>query len=184
MTRPTTRAIVAVLLVAVGALAACSGDDDPPVRTVDDAPSTSAATGGEDASTTDDTTPGTTVAPSSETSPATSVPTPTTTPNAVISIANQPGEGEFEGALEDVGDIGCAAAEGVWTSSGTVTNPTEGAASYRIFVSFLDAAGETLALIETNLDALDPAESREFAVDFPSDAADVTCVLRVERRAA
>jgi hypothetical protein len=192
MTRPMQRSIVTALVVVAGTLSACSGDDDPPVTTAAAEPS--GATTGDDGASPSTADPSPTTAPASTASTddsvtapslaATTVPTPTTTPNAVISVVNQPGEGEFEGALEDVTDIGCAAGEGTWTSSGTVTNPTDAPASYRIFVSFLDGTGETLALIETNLDAIEPGESSDFAVDFATDAADLTCVLRVERRAA
>lgn len=186
MIRRTKRTFAAAALVTLGTLAACSDDDTPAVSTVASEPGASADADDVPESTAPvATTPATTSDSATATSgPATTLPPPTTTPNAVISIVNQPGEGEFEGALQDVSDIGCAAADGTWTSSGTVTNPTEGSASYRIFVSFLDGAGSTVALIETNVDELGPGETGEFAVDFASDATDLTCVLRVERRAA
>ena len=119
------------------------------------------------------------------TTEAATTPVSTTAPEAVIDIDNQPGEGEFEGAVDDV-TVDCTGADGVWTASGTVTNSTDAAVGYRIFISFLDEAGETVALVESDDDlaGLAPAEEREWAVSFESTATMLVCVPRVERRAA
>ena len=99
----------------------------------------------------------------------------------VIDVVNQPGSGTFDGAREDVTDVTCAANAGIWTSAGTVINSTEAAASYRIYVSFLDPAGETLALMERDVDALAAAASEDWSAEFSSAVEGLNCVLRVER---
>lgn len=122
-----------------------------------------------------------TTGPAASVAPTT--PASTSVPDAVIDIDNQPGEGEFEGALDDV-EFECAGSDGAWTASGTVTNSTDAPAGYRVFISFLDAAGETAALVEADddLDGLEPGESREWTVSFDSPSASLDCVARVERR--
>lgn len=122
---------------------------------------------------------------SASSSRSSTAPVSTSVPDAVIDIDNQPGEGEFEGALDDV-VFECAGSDGAWSASGTVTNSTDAAAGYRIFISFLDDAGETVALLEAadDLDGLEPGEARDWAVSFDSAAASLTCVPRVERRPA
>jgi hypothetical protein len=157
------------LLLAATALVVftgCSNDNGVSVTTGDGSTSTRAST--------------TTTA-----APETTVPTPSTQANAVIEVTDQPGEGEFDGALDDVTSE-CTAGDGAWTASGSVTNPTDAAASYRIFVSYLDPAGETLALVQSgdDLTAVGAGESREWSAAFISDIADLRCVLRVERRPA
>ena len=142
-----------------------------PAATNDDAPSDNSSNNGEAPST---------IASTSITSPPV---TPSTTqPEALIDIINQPGNGEFEGALADADVLECATTAGRWSATGTVTNPTNTTVDYRIYVSFLDTAGETLALIETDIDELDPASTADWSAGFPSEASDLRCVLRVERR--
>jgi hypothetical protein len=124
-------------------------------------------------------------ASTSSTAPTTTVPTSSTVADAVIKITDQPGEGEFEGALDDV-ESDCALDGAKWVASGTVTNSTNGPVGYRIFVSFLDAGGETLALIQADADlaGIAAGDAREWSVEFDSDTAGLKCVLRVERRPA
>ncbi len=102
----------------------------------------------------------------------------------VIDVVNQPGSGDFDGAVGDVGHHTCEAAGGRWTSAGSVRNPTDTSADYRVYVSFLDPSGETLALIERDLDDVDPGESQAWSVVFDTSLVEVRCVLRVERRRA
>jgi hypothetical protein len=110
---------------------------------------------------------------------------PTTRPEAVIDIENQPGEGTFEGALDDA-VFECERTDTGWRATGAVTNSTAAIVGYRIFVSFLDPAGETVALLEVadDLAVVAAGEERAWEVGFDSGADDLTCVARVERRQA
>jgi hypothetical protein len=173
------------ILLVVGCLAmgtACSGSSDssPDAST----PASAAGESSKSSDATDVVAPGDTVAgesPDSAESAAASA-APTTTPvEAVIDVSNQPGTGEFAGAREDVTDVTCEAADGNWRTAGKVTNPTDDPASYRIYVSYIDAAGETLALVESDVDAVEPAATLEWSTDFASTASGLECVLRVER---
>lgn len=166
--------------IVVVALTACNDNDGAdsapanvpvtasPVATNDDAPNVNSSNNGE--------------APSTIASTSITVRPSTTQPEALIDIINQPGNGEFEGALADADVLECATNAGRWSATGTVTNPTNTTVDYRIYVSFLDTTGDTLALIETHIDELDPASTADWSAGFPSAASDLRCVLRVERR--
>jgi hypothetical protein len=106
----------------------------------------------------------------------------TTTVEALIAIRDQPGDGEFDGAKDDITESDCSVVGGVWTYSGTVANPTDDDVEYRIFVAFLDQANDTLALIQAENSLLAAEQSAEFAVEFTSTATGLSCVPRVERR--
>lgn len=108
----------------------------------------------------------------------------TTRPEAVIDIVNQPGSGEFEGGVADAAVRKCARTKGRWSATGTITNPNNASVDYRIYVSFLDPGGETLALLETGVNDLGPNATADWSTGFSSDASDLRCVLRVERRHA
>jgi hypothetical protein len=154
------------LCVAVLALAACAGDPDDSGATVPtSAPLTVVTDALVDASTT--------------TSGASAA-----RPAVVVDVVNQPGSGDFEGAVGDVDGQTCAVAGGRWTSAGSLRNPTDAVVDYRVYVSFLDRAGETLALIERDLDHVMAGDSQAWSVVFDTSVADVRCVLRVERRVA
>lgn len=167
--------------IALVTFAGCSDDGGD---TADSSVSTTVAVTERSASTTVAPAAGAPTTAVSATSVATAPPV-TTTPDAVIDIDDQPGEGLFEGAADDA-TLACAAADGVWTASGTVTNSTEVAVGYRIFISFLDEAGETLALVQVDddLDGVEPGEERDWSVSFESSSSALDCVPRVERRPA
>ena len=108
-------------------------------------------------------------------------PAATVPPEAQIDVSTAPGTGEFVGALEDVQDLACSGDDGVWTAAGTVVNPTVGAVDYRIYVSFLDAGGETVGLIEANADDVAAGAEQEWSAEIQWPTGDLRCVLRVER---
>ena len=127
--------------------------------------------------------PGSTVVPSDT---ATPTPTPaatvpTTAAQAFIDVTNQPGTGEFVGAADDTELQRCEGGDGRWTATGTAINPTDANVDYRIYVSFLDTAGETLALVETDLGNVAPNTPVEWTADSPISANGLHCVLRTER---
>ena len=75
----------------------------------------------------------------------------------------------------------CEGGDGRWTATGTAINPTDANVDYRIYVSFLDTAGETLALVETDLGNVAPNTPVEWTADSPISANGLHCVLRTER---
>jgi hypothetical protein len=173
--RITSSAAAAVAALVM--LAGCSDDKDDVTTgstTVDGSDASTATTS--DGAATESTTDG------SEPASTDSVVPPTTGANAVVSTINQPGEGEYEGALQDVTDSSCEPIEGVWTYVAAATNPTDAVVEYRIFVSFLDPAGETLASLQAENAIVEPGASADFSVEFPSDVEGLQCVPRVERR--
>lgn len=97
----------------------------------------------------------------------------------------QPGtaEDEYVGALEDVQVTSCESGDGGTQIAGTVTNPTEGPANYRIYVSIMNV-GETLGIVQADVEGLAAGESAEWSKEAGAGAPDGTCVLRVERVAA
>jgi hypothetical protein len=105
----------------------------------------------------------------------------TTPPEALVEVSTAPGSGDFVGALEDVQGLVCSQDDGVWTASGTVVNSTVDVVDYRIYVSFLDAGGETVGLIESDSDDVAAGAEQEWSIDIEWPADDLRCVLRVER---
>lgn len=115
-------------------------------------------------------------------------PTPTATEQAeagITDIQDTPGSGEgLEGALADAEVKTCELAGDHWEVDGTVTNSSEAAASYRIYVSLLTEGGDTRSLTQVDVDPIDAGESADWktSVDVQDEALD--CVLRVERYAS
>ncbi|TBN58064.1 hypothetical protein EYE40_12035 [Glaciihabitans arcticus] len=103
----------------------------------------------------------------------------------ITDIDDTPGSGEdLVGALADntMGD--CVRDGDAWKVSGTVANPTEEAASYRIYVSLLNGANDTRALVQVDVDDLAAGEEETWDTEIPVAEDDLSCVLRVERYVA
>lgn len=120
-------------------------------------------------------------------------PEPTPTPTAteteaapgITDIQDTPGSGEgLVGALSDTQVATCERDGDAWTVDGTVKNSSDAAASYRIYVSLLTASGETRALTQVNVDAIDAGAESEWSTSVDLAEDDLDCVLRVERYAA
>jgi len=102
-----------------------------------------------------------------------------------VDVVDSQAEGDFVGAFTDVADSSCAADGAAWVSTGTLANPTGDAVDYRVWTAFLDADGETVGLVQAKVDGVTPGASGEFSSSMPYDGSGaLTCVLRVERRAA
>lgn len=118
-------------------------------------------------------------------SPTSSATTPPEALPSVTEIIDTPGSGEgLVGALADSTVSNCALADGTWKVDGTVTNPTEEPANYRIYVSLLNASGETRALQQVNVDEVDAAATSNWTATVPVADEGLNCVLRVERYTA
>ncbi len=103
-------------------------------------------------------------------------------PPPVVKTQVAPGTAKnFVGARSDVTGLQCKHAGDAWTSSGTVTNPGRAVVDYRIYTAFLDAANQTRGLVQTNVARVAPRASKKWAGRLDIDAADLRCVLRVER---
>ncbi len=87
----------------------------------------------------------------------------------------------YVGAADDVGEVACSAGDGGRIASGTVTNPTDGLAGYRIYVSFLDEESETAALVQADVAEVGSGASTDWSAVAAIDDGEYTCVLRVER---
>lgn len=115
-------------------------------------------------------------------------PTPTATEAAeagVTDIVDTPGSGEgLAGALADAEVTQCELVDDHWEVAGTVTNSSEGAASYRIYVSLLNEGGDTRSLTQVNVDPTDPGASADWSATVDVQDETLDCVLRVERYAA
>jgi len=117
-------------------------------------------------------------------------PKPTKTAEAtqapgITDITDTPGSGEnLVGALADntMGD--CVRDGDNWTISGTVANPTEATANYRIYVSMLNGANDTRALVQVDVDDVAAGGEQAWDTEIPVAEDDLSCVLRVERYAA
>jgi hypothetical protein len=87
-----------------------------------------------------------------------------------------------EGARRDVSDEYCKQSGDTWLAGGQVTNPTDAPRNYRVYVSYLDGAGETRALRQVDADAVAPGQARDWEASAELEGiTGVRCVLRVER---
>jgi hypothetical protein len=102
---------------------------------------------------------------------------------AVLDVRVAPGTADdgFTGARDDVTDLTCENLDGTWLTSGTVTNPTEGVVDYRIYSSLLDGQRRTLGVHQVDVTGVAPGEALPWEGSMRLDAADLRCVLRVER---
>ena len=150
------------VVVAVLALAGCTGSKDPAiVYTTQVASPTSAAS-----------------APSLS-------PKPLEPGNVYVDVHDSQAVGDFVGALRDVTASTCGASAADWVGAGTITNPTHAAANYRVWVAFVGADGGTVGLVQVNVDGVKAGASGNFSGRMPYAApGTLSCVLRVERRAA
>ena len=155
-------AVAAASVAGALLLAGCSGGDGPTVTATVVVPTH--ATGGPSPSATH---------------------TPLEASDVYVDTVNSQAEGDFQGAASDVTAQSCEASEGTWLGSGTLTNPTDATVDYRVWVAFLNPSGDTVGLVQSNADGVKPGKTGEYAAAMPYVGADaLTCVLRVERRAA
>ena len=105
---------------------------------------------------------------------------------AVTDVSVQPGlsKDKFVGAASDVKTETCAADAGGWSASGTVTNASGAAASYRIYVAF-NAKGttDTRGLVQRDVKVAD-GKTEKWKASAKVAGKDLICILRVERTAA
>ena len=121
-----------------------------------------------------------------------SAPEPTPTPTAseqaeggITDIVDTPGSGEgLVGALADAEVKTCELAGDHWDVAGTVTNSSEGPASYRIYVSLLTEGGDTRSLTQVDVEPVDPGASADWETTVAVQDETLDCVLRVERYAS
>ena len=103
------------------------------------------------------------------------------TEQGYVEITDQQGSVEgFTGAIEDSEIERWEPANNGWISEGTVTNPTDSAQSYRIYVAFNENR-DTHGLVQVDLDSVAAGSSENWKVEVPLAADDLSCVLRVER---
>jgi hypothetical protein len=118
-------------------------------------------------------------------------PTPTSSPTAeateqasagITDVKDVPGSGEgFTGALSDLQIATCERADGGWTVAGTVQNPTEGAVTYRLYMSLLTGASDTRALQQVDVGPVEAGAGGDWSMTIPVEEDGLTCVPRVER---
>jgi hypothetical protein len=122
--------------------------------------------------------------PTDDTVAADAVPE-TTAPDTAApnSISEQPGQAKdnYVGALKDVKMTSCKLDGASWTADGTVTNPTDADATYRIYVALnVKGSTDTKALIEADVDVAKGKTEKWAAAADVADK-DLMCILRVER---
>lgn len=100
---------------------------------------------------------------------------------SVVEVTETPGTAEgYTGALEDAEQTRCEASGDAWVSEGTLTNPTETAQSYRVYVSFM-SKNDTRGLVQADVAEIAPGESAPWAAEAALTDDALECVLRVER---
>ena len=105
---------------------------------------------------------------------------------AVTDVSVQPGlsKDKFVGAASDVKTETCGADAGGWSASGTVTNASGAAATYRVYVAFnVKGTTDTRGLVQTDVKVAD-AKTEKWKASAKVAGKDLICILRVERTAA
>jgi len=103
----------------------------------------------------------------------------------VLDVRIPPGTGSgFVGARADVSLMECEGSEGRWGAAGSVTNPTNDTADYRIYVAFLDSSGATAGLTQVDVESVRAGATTDWSGYVSLQASGLRCVVRVERTAA
>ena len=103
----------------------------------------------------------------------------------ITDITDTPGSGEdLVGAIADNTMGACERTGDEWTVSGTLKNPTDDGADYRVYVSLLNGANDTRALVQVDVEGVEAGGDKDWTTQIPVAEDDLTCVLRVERYAA
>lgn len=101
--------------------------------------------------------------------------------DSYVDLTDQQGSVDgYVGALEDAQLDRCEATNDGWASAGTVTNPTDSAQSYRLYIAF-NKNRDTRGLAQIDLEAVAAGSTEDWQVEAPITGEDLTCVLRVER---
>lgn len=87
---------------------------------------------------------------------------------------------DFVGAKGDAHDVTCTRHGGTWNADGKLTNSTKQPVEYRVYISFM-SGDTTVGLTEFNSDRVAGTATTSFHAKVAVDAADLQCVLRVER---
>ncbi|MGO1543842.1 MAG: hypothetical protein ACTHXA_05810 [Gulosibacter sp.] len=104
-----------------------------------------------------------------------------TAAGSYVEVTDQQGSiEEFVGASEDAEVERCETGNGGWISEGTVTNPTEDAQSYRLYVAFNENR-DTEGLVQVDIESVAAGATESWQVEAPIDGEDLDCVIRVER---
>lgn len=104
---------------------------------------------------------------------------------AVTEITDTPGSVEgYVGAAADAEQRSCELVDGGWDVAGIVTNPTDEAQHYRIYVSLQDGDQQTRGLTQVDLERVEPGAEAEWSTRVAVADEGLSCLLRVERFAA
>lgn len=101
----------------------------------------------------------------------------------ITEIIHAPGAGEFVGALTDITNVTCVQVGEGLQVTGDATNSTSAPVDYRIYISLINGAATTRALVEAEVLAVAPGAVGSFDKLVSLSDDDLRCVLRVERRA-
>jgi hypothetical protein len=102
-------------------------------------------------------------------------------PSPRVSVLPGTADDEFVGARTDVGAVQCARDGDTWRVSGTVRNPLDVPADYRVYSAFVDGSGTTRDVTQIDVPAVGPREVREWGGSANLATDGLECVLRVER---
>lgn len=98
-----------------------------------------------------------------------------------VDVTDQQGSiEEFVGASDDAEVVRCEGVDGGWVSEGTVTNPTDAAQSYRLYVAFNENQ-DTQGLVQVDIVDVAAGATEQWSVEAPLTSDDLSCLLRVER---
>ena len=107
--------------------------------------------------------------------------TSTTTAQFVANTKDTPGTlKNFVGARQDVHDTKCVRIAKGWRATGKVTNRSNRAVTYRIYVSFVYAEA-TAGIAQTDIAKVAPRATGAWAAMVKAPGEGLQCVLRVER---
>lgn len=102
----------------------------------------------------------------------------------VTATSDPPRAAGFTPAREDITALTCRQDGDAWEVVGTVENPTDAPADYRIYTLLLDDAEELKGIAQADVAGVGAAEAKDWtaSIDLPLD--DLHCGVRVERTPA
>lgn len=92
--------------------------------------------------------------------------------------------GGIVGAKDDTKVTACEPSGDAWKVAGTVTNSSDAAADYRLYVSLLNKSNDTRALVEVDVNGVAAGAKKSWSKDIGTKDENLTCVIRTERYAA
>ena len=101
--------------------------------------------------------------------------------DTVTATSDAPRASGFTPAREDISSLECTQAGSTWEIAGTVENPTDAPADYRIYTLLLDGKDALQGIAQADVVAVGAGETQDWTASIDLGLDDLHCGVRVER---